>query len=367
MKRRTFVLLPLGLFAPDSGLIVYVGTYTREKSKGIYTFRFHAAGGNAGAVELAAETESPSFLAVHPNRRFLYAVSEAGSGTVNAFSIDAATGKLTFLNKASSGGAGPCYVSVDRTGRNVLVANYGGGSIAVLPAGADGRLKEASAFVQHKGSSVNPKRQESPHAHWINVSPDNRFVLASDLGLDQVLIYRLDAKKGTLEPNDPPFAKVKAGAGPRHFAFHPGGRFAYVINEIASAVTAFTWDAKRGALSEIQTVTTLPAGFTGNNSTAEVVVHPTGKFLYGSNRGHDSIAAFAIDPARGTLTAAGHTPTQGQTPRNFALDPSGAYLFAANQRSDSVVVFRVDQKSGQLTPIGLKLEIPTPVCVRFLR
>jgi 6-phosphogluconolactonase len=258
---------------------------------------------------------------------------------------------------------------VDSKGRNVLVANYGGGSVAVLPLAEDGRLREAAAVVQHSGSSVNPQRQKAPHAHSINLDLANHFAFAADLGLDKVLVYRFDPDNGTLVPNDPAFAFVKPGAGPRHFAFHPKGRFAYVINEMHCTVTGFRYDAKRGELILAQTITTLPEGETvqPSYSTAEVQVHPSGKFLYGSNRGHDSIAAFAIDQKTGQLTPVEHESTQGKTPRNFGIDPTGTYLLAANQSSDSVVVFRIDPRTGALTPRGQKAEVPSPVCVKFYR
>lgn len=352
--------------------LVYIGTYTGPKSKGIYAYQFNVATGQLTAFGLAAEIANPSFLAVHPNRRFLYAVSEVAnyegqnSGAVSAFGIDPRTGKLTFLNEVSSRGGDPCYVVVDKTGKSLLVANYGGGSVAALPVLGDGRLGEASAFVQHAGSSVNPERQQGPHAHSINLSPDNRFAIAADLGLDQLLVYRFDPTKGSLAANNPAFTKVNPGAGPRHFAFHPGGRFAYVINEMQSTVSAFSYDAAGGVLRELQTIATLPKGFTGDNTTAKVQVHPTGKFLYGSNRGHDSIAVFAIDAARGTLTPIEHVSTQGKTPRNFGIDPTGSYLLAANQDSDNIAVFRIDPKTGRLTPTGLVLKVPSPVCVKFV-
>jgi 6-phosphogluconolactonase len=352
--------------------LVYIGAYTRQKSKGIYAYRLQVATGSVTPLGLAAEAQNPSFLAVHPNRRLLYAVSEmSGSagqkgGAVSAFAIDEKTARLTLLNTVSSGGAGPAHLTVDKTGRNVLVANYGSGSVACLPVKEDGRLTEASAFIQHTGSSVNPQRQQGPHAHSVNMSPDNRFAMVADLGLDEVLVYRFDPVKGSLAANDPPFAKVKPGSGPRHFAFHPGGKFAYVINELASTVTAFAYDARRGILSEVQTVSTLPPGFTGTSTTAEVQVHPSGKFLYGSNRGHDSIAVFRIDARKGTLTPIEHVPTQGKTPRNFGIDPTGSYLLAANQSSDSVAVFRIDPQTGRLTPTGQVLEVGIPVCVKFV-
>jgi 6-phosphogluconolactonase len=248
----------------------------------------------------------------------------------------------------------------------VLVANYGGGSLAVFPILKDGRLGEASAFVQHSGASVNPQRQEGPHAHSIYVSPDNRFAISADLGLDEVFVYRFDAGKGTLTPNIPPFALVSSGAGPRHFAFHPSGKFGYVIDEMQSTITVFSYDPASGALDVLQTVSTLPQDFKGESTTAEVEVHPSGKFLYGSNRGHDSIAVFEINTRKGTLTPMGYVPTLGKTPRSFAIDPTGSYLFAANQDSDNVVQFRIDPNSGRLTPTAQVLEVSSPVCVTFL-
>jgi 6-phosphogluconolactonase len=367
------LLMPVAEGAKKAGgeYLVYVGTYTRANSKGIYAYRFHPADGKLTPLGLAAETQNPSFLAVHPNGRFVYSVSEVDerngekSGGVSAFRIEPLSGKLTLLNTVSSKGAGPCHLLVDKTGKNVLVANYGSGSVASLPVKSDGSLSEASAFVQHKGSSVNPQRQEGPHAHSVNLSADNRFMIATDLGLDQALVYRFDASKGLLTPNDPPSAKVNPGAGPRHFAFHPAGKYAYVINEIQSTVTAFRYERGKGLFHELQTVSTLPADFKGKNSTAEIEVDRSGRFLYGSNRGRNSIAVFAIDGSKGTLTPVEDTPTQGKTPRNFAIDPTGAYLFAANQDTGNVVLFRVDPKTGRLTPSGQSVEVPSPVCVIF--
>ncbi len=365
-----------GQAAPGKNdLLVYIGTYTGAKSKGIYMSRLDAASGALSPPELAAETPSPSFLAVHPRGGFLYSVNEVNTsggkpgGGVSAYAIDRTTGKLTALSQQSSGGAGPAHLIVDKSGRDVLVANYGGGSVAALPIEPNGRLKPATAFIQHTGSSVNPSRQKEPHAHSVNVDPNNRFAYVADLGLDKILIYRFDARRGTLTPNDPPFAAVTPGAGPRHFAFHPKGRFAYVINEIDLTVTAFSHDAKRGALTALQSVSTLPEGVAKvpSYSTAEVQVHPSGKFLYGSNRGHDSITVFAIDAKTGKLTYVQNEPTQGNTPRGFGIDPTGTFLLAGNQRSDSVVVFRIDQQSGRLTPTGHKIEVGSPVCVKFVR
>jgi 6-phosphogluconolactonase len=246
------------------------------------------------------------------------------------------------------------------------VANYGSGSVAVLPVKQDGSLGEASAFIQHTGSSVNTQRQKEPHAHSINVSPDNRFAVAADLGLDELLVYRFDPTKGSLTANEPPFTRVNPGAGPRHFAFRPDGKFAYVINEIGSTITALTWDAARGILTEIQTISTLPAGFSGRNDCADVHVHPTGKFVYGSNRGHDSIAVFSVDQAKGTLTSVEYVSTQGKVPRNFGIDPTGSFLIAANQNSDNLVVFRIDAETGKLSATGQSLQLSRPVCIQFV-
>jgi 6-phosphogluconolactonase len=255
---------------------------------------------------------------------------------------------------------------VDPTGKCLLVANYGSGSIAALPIRADGSLAEPSAVIQHQGSSVNSQRQAGPHAHFITPDPRNRFALTCDLGLDQVLVYRLDAAKSSLTANNPPFAGVKPGAGPRHLAFHPSGRFVFLINEMGSTLTVFAYDAKRGALKELQTISTLPEGFAGNSTCAEVQVHPSGKFVYGSNRGHDSIAVFSFDAASGKLTCLEHQPTQGKTPRHFALDPAGHWLLAENQDSDNVVVFRVDAKTGRLSPAGQTVSVGAPVCAVFV-
>ena len=364
--------LPWAAAAGKGDFLVYVGTYTQQSSKGIYCWRLETASGKLTPLGLAAETVNPSFLAAHPNRRFLYAVSEVANvdgqkgGAVAAFAIDRKTGKLTFLNRVSSKGSGPCFVSVDKSGKAVMVANYNNGIVALLPVKEDGSLAEATSVIQHAGTGADPRRQKGPHAHSINPSPDNRFAVAADLGLDELLVYKLDPAKGMLSPNDPPFTKVDPGAGPRHFDFHPDGRHAYVINEMGNSVTAFSWDAKRGVLGVLQTVPTLPPDFHGENSCAQVRVHPNGRFLYGSNRGHDSIAVFAIDRAKGTLTPVEHVSTQGKVPRNFEIDPTGTYLFAANQDSANVVVFRINPKTGRLTPAGQSLEAASPVCVRFV-
>jgi 6-phosphogluconolactonase len=384
-SRRAAIVAAIGLAASVASLLaqpasvvtpasmhVYFGTYTGEKSQGIYRSRLDLASGALSAPELAATVTSPSFLAVHPSKRFLYAVNEMGkfgdkpTGAVSAFAIGAG-GALTLLNQESSGGNGPAHLTVDRAGTAVLVANYGGGSVASLPIGADGRLQPAVSVIAHQGSSVHPKRQTKPYAHSINVDAANTFAYAADLGVDRIFIYRLD-KAGALSAATPSSVALAPGSGPRHFALHPTRPYAYVINELALTVTAFSRDATSGALSELQTIGTLPAGIANDPafSTAEVVVHPSGRFLYGSNRGHDSIVVYAIDDATGRLTLVEHESTQGNFPRGFGVDPTGTYLLAANQRSDSVVVFRIDPKSGALTPTGQTVQVGTPVSVVFV-
>jgi 6-phosphogluconolactonase len=353
---------------------MYVGTYTAEgsTSKGIYGYRFSPGNAQVTPVGLAAQATNPSFLAVHPSHRFLYAVNETGnykgqkSGAVSAFAIDRATGKLTLLNEVPSGGADPCYITVDKTGKFVLVANYTGGSVSVFPILQDGRLGDASAFVQHTGKGSNPKRQEGPHAHSIDLSPDNRFAIVDDLGLDETLVYKFDSAKGSLVPDEPAFAKADAGAGPRHFAFHPHRNFGYVIDEMGSMVSVFSFDAAGGVLRPLQTISTIPKNFAGQNDDAEIQVHSSGKFLYASNRGHDSIAVFAIDQSKGTLTLIEYVPTKGQSPRNFEIDPTGTLLFAANEKSDNIVIFRINAQTGRLTATDKVLDISQPVCVKFV-
>jgi 6-phosphogluconolactonase len=309
---------------------------------------------------------------VHPNGKFLYAVNEIGnfnggtSGAVSAFAIDSKTGALKFLNQVPTRGAGPCHVSLDKEGAFVLVANYDGGSIASFPVHDDGSLGTTSGFVQHSGSGPNKERQEGPHAHWIGTSPDNRFALAVDLGLDQVIVYGFDPIKGVFTPVLSGFAKVKPGAGPRHLAFHPNGKFAYVLSEMESSVTVFSYQAKTGGLTSLQTISALPKDYSGPKEAAEIVVHPSGKFLYTSNRGHDSIAVFAVDEKKGTLKSLGQVLTGGKTPRHFAIDPTGAYLLAENQESNNIVVFHIDPATGSLTPTGQTIEVPSPVCITFV-
>jgi 6-phosphogluconolactonase len=353
--------------------IAYVGTYTsKTTSKGIYAFRFDSEKGQLTPIGVAAETADPSFLAVHPNGKYLYAVNEIAnfnggvSGALSSFAINAKTGALTFLNQVPTRGAGPCYVSLDKSGNFVLVANYDSGSIASFPVHDDGSLGTTSGFVQHSGSGPNKERQEGPHAHWIGTSPDNRFAMAVDLGLDQVIVYGFDSSKGIFTPMLTGFAKVKPGSGPRHLAFHPNGKFAYVLSEMESSVTVFSYQAKNGTFTSLQTISALPKDYSGPKEGAEIAVHPSGKFLYTSNRGHDSIAVFTIDEKKGTLKSLGQVLTGGKTPRHFAIDPSGAYLLAENQESNNIVIFHIDAATGSLTPTGQTVDVPSPVCITFV-
>jgi 6-phosphogluconolactonase len=354
-------------------IMLYVGTYTSGDSKGIYRLHFDPATGALSPAGAPTETVNPSFLAFHPSRRFLYAVNETGdapndpSGAVSAFAIDPTTGDLTFLNQQPSGGAAPCHVTIDKEGRHAIVANYWGGTVEVLPIQADGRLGPPSTVVRHQGRSPSPGRPAEPHPHSTNLDAANRFALVADLGLDQVVAYGYDGGKGLLAPHETGSVRLAPGAGPRHLAFHPDGRQAYVINELDSTITRLAYDSGAGTLKAVQTVSTLPAGFQGKNSTAEVLVHPDGKLLFGSNRGHDSIAIFTIDGPTGALKAAGHQPTGGKTPRNFAIDPTGAFLLAANQDSDTITVFRIDRASGRLASVGSPVRVPRPVCLRMTR
>jgi 6-phosphogluconolactonase len=383
-KRNAFlslVALVISLLVPISAVraktagksyIVYIGTYTHTESKGIYGYRFSPSTGEIVSLGLEAETAHPSFLLVHPNHRFLYAVNEHESktepgDTVTSFAMDTKTGKLRFLNRVSSKGIGPCHIAIDKTGKFLAVGNFGSGSVATLPIHSDGSLGEASAFIQHHGSSVDPVAQAGPHAHCVAFSPDNRFLVVADRGMDKVMIYRFNHSTGALEPNDPPFVATKPGEGPRHLAFHPNGKYLYVITELKSSLITFEYDAAHGSLKEVQSISALPAGFAGRSSSAEIQVDRAGKFVYGSNRGDDSIGVFAIDPGNGTLTPVEDVSTQGKTPRNFSIDLTGEYLIAANQNSATVVVFRRDQTTGKLTPTGQVLKEATePSCVTFV-
>ena len=360
--------------------LAYVGTYTRGRSpgRGIYLFRLQTENLEVSQnitlvpLGLAVETPNPSFIDLDVRRRLLFAVNEIDefdgrpTGAVSAFSIDRTSGTLTLLNQRPSMGTGPCHLVLDKGNRNVLVANYGSGSVAVLPVGSDGRLGAATAAVQHSGKSIHPDRQKGPHAHCMTLDPANRFAFACDLGLDKVLSYRFDARQGKLTPNDPAFVSTRPGAGPRHMIFRPDGRFAYVVNELSSTVTAYAYDSNTGGLKDAQTVTTLPEYFDGANTGAEVGVHPSGRYLYVSNRGHNSVVLFAIDPQRGTLTYIEEQGTGGSTPRHFGIEPSAKHLAIANQDSNTVLVCRIDAGNGRLKPSGVFASVPSPVCVKFL-
>jgi 6-phosphogluconolactonase len=352
--------------------LVWIGTYTGPQSQGIYAFRFDDETGTLSPLGLAAETPSPSFLALHPNGKVLYAVNEThdgpgNSGTVTAFAIDPATGRLTKINEQPSRGADPCHLAVDATGQYLVVANYTGGNFVVFPLGEDGHLAAASSILANRGAGPNHERQDGPHAHDVVFDSANRFLIAVDLGLDQLFVYRFDPALGSFTFGDPPSARVPPGAGPRHFAFHPDGRHAYSINELDSTVTALEWDPSTGTLKADASVSTLPAGFTGENSTAEIEVDSRGRFLYGSNRGHDSIAVFRINPVSGSLTLIAHTLTRGKEPRHFALDSAGRWLVAGNQNSNTLAVFRVDQTGGTLSPVGDLVSVGSPVCILFAK
>jgi len=375
------LVVPLGLTAAarsqgrplEKTYRVYVGTYTtKTASKGIYSFRYDANSGKLTPSGVAAETQDPSWVAIHPTGKFLYSVNEAGKNSmVSAFSLDAHSGKLTLLNQVPALGEDPCYLSFDRTGKYVLVANYTSGNVVVFPIGPDGKLRAATANVRDQGMlGPNKERQEGPHAHWIETSAGNRYAYVSDLGLDKILIYKFDSARGKLvspdaKQQDAFSAPLPPGAGPRHVAFSREGEFMYVLGEVQSSVTVFANDA-REKYRAIQTISALPKGFSGRNDAAEIVMHPNGKFLYTSNRGHESIALFHVDPATGKLTAAGDFSIEGKEPRHFAVDPSGNFLLAEDQLSDKIVLFRVDQKTGALTPTGDSVEVPSPVCLTFL-
>lgn len=374
MKSSAAPGIAQGTTAPT---VAYVGTYTQGTSKGIYLFRLQSENLSVpqnvmlAPLGLAAESRNPSFLEIDAKRRLLFAVNEIdqfegqATGAVSAFSI-AGDGTLTLINQRPSMGTGPCHLALDRTGRFLLVANYGGGSVAVLPVAADGRLGAATAAIQHKGQSVNPERQRGPHAHFVTTDAANRFALVCDLGLDQVLVYRFDPTRGTLTPNDPPFAAMKPGSGPRHLALAADNRYAYVANELTSTITACRFDRQRGALTDFQTVSTVPEHFERTNSIAEIAMHPSGKWLYVSNRGHDSVVLFEVDRASGRLTHVEDQSTGGAKPRHFGLDPTATHMAIGNQDSNTVLVCRIDTSNGRLRPSGVFASVPSPVCIQFL-
>ena len=356
--------------AQDRKVALYVGTYTSGKSEGIYGYHMDAVTG-ALTRFTSIMSVNPSFLTIDRSKRFLYAVNEMGEflekpgGAVSAFAIDPATGNLRLLNQQATHGADPCHLSVDSRKRTLLVANYTGGNVSVFPLRSDGTLGMVAEVKQHEGSGPK-EQQKGPHAHCVIFDRSERYALASDLGIDKVMIYRFDRTSGKLSPAKQPFAELKPGAGPRHLSFHPSGKFLYVISELDSTMSAFKYDEREGTLAMIDTVSTLPSDFSGTSYCADVHVSPSGKFLYGSNRGHNSIVVFAIDQRTGKLTLVEHVATEGNWPRNFTIDPTGGFLLVANQRSDNVVVFSIDPSTGQLKPTGVNEQIPSPVCLRFL-
>jgi len=375
---------------------VYFGTYTgfkymkkgapagRSLSKGIYVSRFQPATGELSDARLAAEIVNPSFLAIHPNHKFLYSVIEDPlslgpaldkASFVSAFAIDPAQGNLRLLNTVPTGGTSTCYLSLDKTGKYVLLANYGDGSVAVRRLKADGSLGEQTAFMRFTGHGVDPSYQLGPHAHSIDVSADNRFAVVSDLGTDKVRLLRFDAESGQLTPNDPPDVDVRpAAGGPRHFTFPPDGKHGYLLSEMSGIVTVYDWDAARGVLKEVQAVHTMPAdfnmyrdaGMVNPYRSAEVVVHPSGKYLYESNRGADTIGVYAVNAVDGNLSRIQEVSSRGITPRQFAIDPTGNYLLAANQITDGVAIFRIEDGSGRILAMRSALRVETPVCVKFV-
>lgn len=357
---------------PKRQLSFYAGTYTDAGGKGIY--RYHAGGEDGGAVlkPVGTDIKNPSFITFDRHRRFLYAVCETdeydgrATGGVYAYAVDPITGSLQLINHRSSGGAGPCHLSLDHTDRFLFVANYTGGSVAAFPLRDDGGIAPESDFVQHHGSGPVKDRQQSAHAHCVGLDLSNRYVMVADLGMDRVMIYSFDSTRGTLVPAAQPFLLLPPGSGPRHFVFHPDGDKMYIIAELNSTVTAAAYDREKGVLRIIGSQSTLPAGYSGENAGAEVCVAPSGRFVYCSNRGHNSIAVFAVHPDTGALDLVQHQSTGVHWPRNFAIDPSGQYLLVANQRSDSVVLFLIDEKEGTLSPGDLSIEIPSPVCVQIV-
>jgi 6-phosphogluconolactonase len=367
----------------EKEVLVFIGTYTdpilfgtgkilQGKGEGIYVYRLDRSSGALDFVSKTTGVTNPSYLAFDVTQKFMYVVNELKTyedkptGTVGAFAVDAKMGKLEFLNRQLTHGTDPCHVLVDKQRKHVFVANFMSGSVCVLPVRDDGSLGEASDFIQHQGSSIDPVRQKGPHAHSVTLDASNRFAFVPDLGLDRLMVYRFDPKRGMLEANAVPWIKMKPGAGPRHVSFHPGNRLAYLVNELDSTVVVLSFDGRVGTFEHLQTVPTLPEGFGIESTCADIQVSPSGTFVYASNRGHDSIVIYRIDPLAGRLSYVGHEPTQGKTPRSFGIDPTGMFLLAANQDSDTVVTFRIDSDSGKLRPTGHVMQVPTPVCVKFL-
>jgi 6-phosphogluconolactonase len=364
-----FITAVMHVIAQGKENYMLAGTYTAAgKSEGIYVYRFNSETGVATRVSSIA-TGNPSFVAVSPDEKYVYAVHETDrsglGGEISAFAFDKATGVLTFINKQPSGGDHPCYVEVDKTGKWVFAGNYSGGSLTVFPVQAGGGLEAASQIIQHTGSGADKSRQDKPHVHCTKISPDNHWLFVPDLGIDKVMIYAFNENTGRLTPGDPAFSASAPGDGPRHFTFHPNGRYAYLIEELSGYIISYRYE--KGKLTELQRISTKPAGQTGFAGSADIHVSPDGKFLYGSNRGDfNTVACYRINPSDGTLTATGNQPTLGKAPRNFNFDPSGNYLLVANQQSDEIVVFKRNKETGMLTDTGNRIAVGQPVCIKWI-
>jgi 6-phosphogluconolactonase len=352
--------------------IMYVGTFDERNSQGIYAFDFNRDSVSFKLLQTIPDQKSPSFLEIHPSKRFLYAVNRSffvkGKewGTVSAFSVDTVTGMLTLINEQSSYGRGPCHITFDKSGKFAFVSNYNDGNLVVYAVNHDGSVSDSLQLVQHYGKGVNPDRQECAHVHSATISPDNRFLYVADLGIDKVMIYKLDSVSGLLEPAVIPFAEVEPGSGPRHFEIHPNGRIAYLAEELSSATCVFNRDPAQGSLTQIQRISSIPAGFKEQNTNADIHTDPDGKFLYVSNRGHNSLAIYAIDK-NGLLSSIGYQSTLGDRPRNFLIDHSGRLLFVANRNSDQIKVFKINSESGLLKFSGTTVEVPGAVCIKMLQ
>ncbi len=355
---------------PSEQFYLYVGAYSQGAEEGIYVYRFDALEGDITYISTAKGVENPSYLAIHPKKNLLIAVNETGdyngekSGAVSSFAIDPSNGSLHQLSQVASGGGAPCYVSIDHSGSHAFVANYSGGSFVMLPIQAHGKLMDFTDLKQQKGSKSIAGRQDKPHAHGIVLDPKQKFAIATDLGADEVISYAIDRKNGKLIQSS--VFNIDAGSGPRHLTFHPNKKLAFVISELNSTISSFGYDAKTGALTLLSTVPTLPEGFAEKNTCADIHVSPDGKFLYGSNRGHDSIVIYKIDQKTGNLTYVDHTSVKGKTPRNFVIDPTGKFLLVANQNTNNIVVFKVDQETGKLRSNGVEIQVKKPVCLKMI-
>jgi 6-phosphogluconolactonase len=357
----------------DNNLYVYFGTASKGPGKGFSLSLFDTNTGNLSTPKLNIEAVSPAFFAIDKNGEYLYTTNEVDAmkdqpgGAISAYKIDQGTGNLTLLNQQPSGGAGPCHISLDAAGKYVFVANYNGGNFSVYSIEKDGKLGKQTAFMQHSGSSVHPQRQTKPHTHCIKSDPSNRFVLVTDLGTDKLFVYRFNQKNGSIQPNNPPYSSPAPGSGPRHFAFHTSGKWVYLLNELSSSVTVYAWENNKGQLTELQTLGTLPTDFNGTNTAAEIAVHPNGKFLYCTNRGHNSIALFSIDTNTGKIEFVERYSSQGKIPRNFCIDPSAKWMIVTNHGTNNAAVFKIDPETGKLTYTENSVTVPNPFCIQFLK